>query len=33
MTAEEIEQQLDLATMPIRVGGRMAEAQVSKLLT
>ncbi|CAN9332528.1 unnamed protein product [Alternaria alternata] len=27
MTAEEIEQQLDLATMPIRVGGRMAEAQ------
>lgn len=32
MTAEEIEEQLDLATMPIRVGGRMAEAQVSKLL-
>ena len=28
MTAEEIEEQLDLATMPIRVGGRMAEAQV-----
>ncbi|KAL7773757.1 hypothetical protein CFE70_003724 [Pyrenophora teres f. teres 0-1] len=27
MTAEEIEQNLDLATMPIRVGGRMAEAQ------
>jgi len=27
MTAEEIEETLDLATMPIRVGGRMAEAQ------
>ncbi|KAI4702198.1 hypothetical protein J4E81_002560 [Alternaria sp. BMP 2799] len=27
MTAEEIEQQLDLATMPIRVRGQMAEAQ------
>jgi hypothetical protein len=33
MTAEEIEEQLDLATMPIRVGGRMAEAQVSEQLT
>jgi hypothetical protein len=28
MTAEEIEEQLDLDSMPIRVGGRMAEAQV-----
>lgn len=28
MTAEEIEEKLDLATMPIRVGGRMAELQV-----
>ncbi|KAI1573408.1 arginyl-tRNA:protein arginylyltransferase [Pyrenophora tritici-repentis] len=27
MTAEEIEENLDLATMPIRVGSRMAEAQ------
>ncbi|KAH6870786.1 arginine-tRNA-protein transferase, partial [Alternaria rosae] len=27
MTVEEIEQQLDLATMPIRVRGQMAEAQ------
>lgn len=28
MTVEEIEEHLDLGTMPIRVGGRMAEAQV-----
>ncbi|KAH7398650.1 arginine-tRNA-protein transferase 1 [Phaeosphaeria sp. MPI-PUGE-AT-0046c] len=27
MTAEEIEEQLDLGTTPIKVGGRMAEAQ------
>ncbi|KAF1916774.1 3-oxo-5-alpha-steroid 4-dehydrogenase-domain-containing protein [Ampelomyces quisqualis] len=27
MTVEEIEEQLDLGTMPIKVGGRMAEAQ------
>jgi arginine-tRNA-protein transferase len=32
MTTEEIEEQLDLATMPIRVGGRMAEAQVRMIL-
>ena len=29
MTVEEIEEHLDLGTMPIRVGKRMAEAQVS----
>lgn len=29
MTISEIEDQLDLGTMPIRVGGRQAEAQVS----
>jgi arginine-tRNA-protein transferase len=28
MTPEEIEEQLDLGTMPIKIGGRMAEAQV-----
>jgi arginine-tRNA-protein transferase len=28
MTVEEIEEQLDLGTMPIKLGGRMAEAQV-----
>jgi arginine-tRNA-protein transferase len=28
MTVEEIEDQLDLGTMPIKIGGRMAEAQV-----
>jgi arginine-tRNA-protein transferase len=30
MTAEEIEEKIDLATMPIRVGGRMAELQVRR---
>jgi hypothetical protein len=29
MTREEIEDQLDLGTMPIKIAGRMAEAQVS----
>jgi hypothetical protein len=29
MTVDEIEEQLDLGTMPIKIGGRMAEAQVS----
>jgi hypothetical protein len=28
MTPEEIEEQLDLGTMPIRIRGNMAEAQV-----
>lgn len=28
MTAEEVDEQLDLGTVPIKVGGRMAEAQV-----
>jgi arginine-tRNA-protein transferase len=31
MTVEEIEEQLDLDTMPIRVSGRMAECQVRRI--
>lgn len=31
MTPEEIEEQLDLGTMPIQIGGRMAEAQVGMM--